>query len=302
MRAIGDVRDRAAAEEFQDILCAHGIPAEIERGEKEAWLIWVKSEDDCPRAVEMLGWYRENPKDPRFRDAREQAQAVRRQASEDQANYERRIHQVCKSFANLKGYSFGPLTYALIFISAVVFVLTRFGTEFDSVDSLWFSNYFSLGPLLERVWNVPELRQGELWRLLTPIFIHMGVLHIFFNMLWLADLGSMIESRQSTFLLARLVLLLGIVSNMVQYTVTGSGAFGGMSGVVYGLIGYMWMRGKYDPACGLRLHPQTVITSMIWFFACFVPQAVGASVANGAHAGGLVFGMIWGWLAGRFRS
>jgi GlpG protein len=137
--------------------------------------------------------------------------------------------------------------------------------------------------------------------LLTPIFIHLGVLHIFFNMLWLADLGSTIESRQSTLLLARLVLLLGIASNVVQYTVTGSGAFGGMSGVVYGLIGYMWMRGKYDPSCGLRLHPQTVMTAMIWFFACFVPGFVGP-IANGAHAGGLIVGAIWGRLAARSRS
>jgi GlpG protein len=301
MRAIGDVPDRAAAEEFQDILCAQGIAAEIERGEQEGWLIWVKSDDDCPQAAEMLGWYRENPKDPRFSNARDQAEAARRQASGDQANYERRVHQTRKSFASLKGYSFGPLTYALIFISAVIFVMTRFGVEFEPVEFLWFSNHVSLGPPWERVLNVPELRQGELWRLLTPIFIHMGVLHIFFNMLWLADLGSMIESRQSTLLLARLVLLLGVISNMVQYTVTGHGAFGGMSGVVYGLIGYMWMRGKYDPTCGLRLHPQTVITSMLWFFVCFVPGAVGP-IANGAHAGGLVLGMIWGWLAARFRS
>src|SRR5687767_10102154 len=266
MRAIGDVRDRTAAEEFQEILYAHGIDAEIERGEKEGWLIWVKSDDDCPRAAEMLGWYRENPKDSRFKNAAEQAETARRRASEDQANYERRIRQMRKSFANLKGYRFGPLTYALIFISAAVFVMTRFGKEFDPVDFLWFSNYVSQGSPWERVWEAPELRQGEVWRLLTPIFIHLGVLHIFFNMLWLADLGSMIESRQSTFLLARLVLLIGIASNMVQYTVTGHGAFGGMSGVVYGLIGYIWMRGKYDPSCGLRLHPHTVIAAMIWFF------------------------------------
>jgi len=302
MRAIGDVRDRAAAEEFQDILLAQGIPAEIERGEQERWLIWVKADDDCPRAAELLGWYRENPKDPRFQNARVQAEAARREASEDQANYERRLYRVRKSFANLKGYNFGPLTYALIFISAVVFVASRFGREWESVDFLWFSKYFSHAPAWARVFSVPELRQGELWRLLTPIFIHGGVLHIFFNMLWLADLGSMIESRQSTFLLARLVLLLGIFSNAVQYSITGSGYFGGMSGVVYGLIGYMWIRGKFDPTCGLRLHPQTVMSSLIWFFYCFFPGATGMSIANGAHAGGLVLGMAWGWLAARFKT
>ena len=301
MRAIGELPDRTVAEEFQKILYAQGIDADIEPGEKEGWLIWVKSDDDCPKAAEMLRWYRENPKDPRFNNAAEQAETARRRANEDQANYERRIQRVRKSFANLKGYSFGWLTYALIFISAVVFVITRFGQEFDPVESLWFSNYVSQGSPWERVLEVPEWRQGQVWRLLTPIFIHMGVLHILFNMMWLADLGSIIESRQSTLLLARLVLLLGITSNMVQYTVTGHGAFGGMSGVVYGLIGYMWMRGKYDPSCGLRLHPHTVITAMIWFFVCFVPGLVGP-IANGAHAGGLILGAVWGRLAARSRS
>jgi GlpG protein len=125
----------------------------------------------------------------------------------------------------------------------------------------------------------------------------MSIMHIVFNMMWMADLGSMIEDRQSTGLLARLVILLGIGSNLTQYVVTGSGRFGGMSGVVYGLIGYMWIRGKFDPACGLRLHQQTVVTSIIWFFFCFSGYA--GPIANGAHAGGLVLGMIWGWLASR---
>jgi hypothetical protein len=145
MRAIGEVRDHTAAQEFQKILYAHGIDAEIERGEKEGWLIWVKSDDDCPRAAEMLGWYRENPKDPRFKNATEQAETARRRASEDQANYERRTRQVRKSFVSLKGYRFGPLTFALIFISAAVFVMTRFGEKFEPVESLWFSNYVSQG-------------------------------------------------------------------------------------------------------------------------------------------------------------
>jgi GlpG protein len=301
MRSIGDLQGSAAAEEFQDILCAQGIPAEIEGGDEDRWLIWVKADEDCPRAREILGWYRENPKDPRFLNAGDQAQTIRRLADEDQAAYERRVHQTRRSFASLKGYRFGPLTYVLIFISGIVFVMTRFGQEFEPVEALWFSNQASAGPAWERVWNAAELRRGELWRLLTPIFIHLGVLHIFCNMLWLVDLGSMIEGRQSTWLLARLVILLGVFSNMVQYSVTGEGAFGGMSGVVYGLIGYIWMRGKFDPTCGLRLHPHTVITAMIWFVICFIPGVVGP-IANGAHAGGLLLGILWGWLAARERT
>ena len=121
-------------------------------------------------------------------------------------------------------------------------------------------------------WNkhLPEILHGQLWRLVTPIFIHFGVLHIFFNMLWLRDLGSMIEGRQSSWLLAVLVLVIAACSNLAQFCFGGP-MFGGMSGVVYGLLGYIWMRGKFDPGSGLYLHPSTVTMMIIWFFACFTP-------------------------------
>jgi len=248
----------------------------------------------------LLRVFVENPADARFRTARAQADALRREAKEEQVRYERRVQQTRKSFANLKGYGFGPLTYFLIFVSGAIFVLTKFGREFDSVSALWFSNHSNSGPMLARLLGVPEFHKGEFWRLLTPIFIHMGALHFFFNAMWMADLGSMIESRQSTWLMARLVLGIAIGSNIAQYVVTGRPHFGGLSGVVYGLIGYMWIRGKFDPTCGLRLHYQTVLMAMIWFFFCFTPYA--GPIANAAHTAGLVIGMAWGWLAARHRS
>ena len=77
--------------------------------------------------------------------------------------------------------------------------------------SLFITDYTVSGDFLE--WNtaLPEIRHGQLWRLITPIFIHFGPLHIFFNMLWLRDLGSMIEGRQSSWRLALLVLVIAAV-------------------------------------------------------------------------------------------
>ena len=74
-------------------------------------------------------------------------------------------------------------------------------------------------------------------------------------------------------------------------------AFGGMSGVVYGLLGYIWMQGKFDPASKLSLEPQTVIFMIVWFFLCLF-SLVG-NVANTVHGVGLVVGIIWGFLAAR---
>lgn len=297
MRAIGEIRDVTAARKFHDILYAQGIAAELDRSETNGWTIWVKAEEDCAQATELLQAFMANSADPQFRNAGAQAETLRKRAEEDQASYERRVTQARRSFVSLKGYGFGPLTYALIFVCGLVFVLTKFGKDFDPVNALWFSTHYQSGTILERLLGVPELRQGEVWRLLTPIFIHMGFMHIVFNLLWVADLGSMIESRGSTWLLARLVVVIGVGSNIAQYAVTGRPHFGGMSGVVYGLIGYIWIRGKFDPACGLRLHQQTVVTALLWFVFCFTGYA--GAIANSAHAAGLLLGMAWGWLASR---
>jgi GlpG protein len=259
--------------------------------------VWVRSDDDLARAAELLQLYLQNPSDARFQNAGREAATLRRKEGEDEAAYRRRQRKAAGMFQNLSGHRFGIVSYAILFACVAVFVITKYGTNLEPVDSLWLSEHRSFAPLWKRVLDLREVWSGEVWRLLTPIFIHLNIVHIFFNMMWLASLGSLIEARQSRALLMRLVVLLGIGSNLVQFMVTGRPNFGGMSGVVYGLIGYMWMRGKFDPSSGLRLDSYTLIASMIWFFACFTGWV--GPIANGAHAGGLVLGMAWGWLAAR---
>ena len=73
-----------------------------------------------------------------------------------------------------------------------------------------------------------------------------------------------------------------------------------MSGVVYGLLGYIWIRGKFDPGSGLYLHSSTVIMMLIWFFACL--SGYLGQIANTAHTVGLLMGMAWGFVSGlRYR-
>ena len=68
-----------------------------------------------------------------------------------------------------------------------------------------------------------------------------------------------------------------------------------MSGVVYGLLGYVWMKGKFDPSSGLFVHPQTVTMMLIWLVLCMTP--VIPHIANTAHAVGLAVGVATGFLS-----
>jgi GlpG protein len=86
---------------------------------------------------------------------------------------------------------------------------------------------------------------------------------------------------------------------IVQYAIVGSD-FGGMSGVVYALVGYVWMRGKYDRGSGLFIDRTNLMISLIWLVLCFT-GAMGA-VANFAHLAGLIAGTAWGRISAYFAS
>ncbi len=139
---------------------------------------------------------------------------------------------------------------------------------------------------------LPEVRHGQVWRLFTPVLMHasilgFGILHILFNMFWLRDLGTIIEVRHRSKAFLALVIAIGIGSNLLQYSVKGP-FFVGMSGVVYGLLGYLWVQGRMNPAFGFELNSQTVMFMMVWLVAGFLGML--GPVANYAHLGGLIMG------------
>ena len=140
--------------------------------------------------------------------------------------------------------------------------------------------------------GLEAVRRGEVWRLVTPIFLHFGPLHLLGNMMWIYYLGTAIEVRRGTMWLAVLVFGSAIVSNLGQYFIEGPSFFGGMSGVVFALFGYVWMKTIYHPMDGLFIDSRNVNLMLLWFVLC-TTGAVGP-IANGAHGVGLVVGILLG--------
>lgn len=176
----------------------------------------------------------------------------------------------------------GPVTLVLIGISVAITLWSGIGKNDAVVYRFLLSDYDE---------GLPEIRHGELWRLITPIFLHFSILHILFNMMWLKDLGTVIEKRLGPATLLGLVAGIGIISNLAQYYFHGP-VFGGMSGVVYGLLGYVWVKSRVDPSSGFFLSQQTVFIMLGWLVLCFT--GVLGPIANFAHLGGLVAGVLCG--------
>jgi GlpG protein len=192
-----------------------------------------------------------------------------------------------------------PVTLALILMSFFGFLLLYLNAPVNWVGQLTFVDFrIVAGELVFEPFN------HQYWRLLTPIFLHFGWLHIAFNSLWLWELGALIEQRLGSPFLLLLVVGSGAGSNAAQYLYTGPSLFGGMSGVVYALLGFCWVYNGLLPRSGLGV-PRGIVAFMIgWLVFCMVgaTEMLGfGSIANAAHVGGLLLGCLFAALAASWQ-
>ncbi len=294
-----DSPDRA--HRFRDVLEVAGIASEVETDEEGAEL-WVEDDRDLERAEAELKAFLEDPDQDRFQNAGRAAERARRKrAREDTAGRRRVVDARTAAVGrSARAGGVGMATLVLIAVCLMTFGLLYLTGRNAYPQALFiqeFENEFGL-PLPHRPF-LADVRQGQVWRLFTPMFLHFGMLHLIFNMWWLKELGTMIETRES---LGRLVLLVAVsagISNLAQYAWAGPN-FGGMSGVVYALLGYIWAKSRFEPGSHLALARETLMIMMIWLFVCMIPGFM--NIANAAHVAGLVSGGLLGWVgAGGWR-
>ena len=166
----------------------------------------------------------------------------------------------------------------LIAISVIVCMISSLGTNLNSISFLLF--------------NTQAILHGQIWRLVTPIFIHFGLIHILFNTFAIYQLGCLVEHYHSRFYVIYMFLVFSIISNVVQNVMVGP-MFGGLSGLIYGIFGYLWIYGVRCPSASFRLSKNSIITILVWYGLCWT--GLLGSIANWAHTGGLLTGMIFAY-------
>ncbi len=185
-----------------------------------------------------------------------------------------------------------PVTLVLVLLSIMGFLLVYLGMPLTWIAQLTFTPVTLVDGDLR---FMPM--DGQYWRLLTPAFLHFGWLHIVFNGLWLWELGTRVERVMGSLNMAGLFCAIALVSNTCQYVFGGPGLFGGMSGVVYGLLGFSWVAALLQPRWPIQPAPAIMLFMIGWLVVCLVVlvEVLGfGAIANAAHLGGLVCGAALG--------
>jgi len=296
MRQIGTLPDGDAARRLADYLLTLKIETRLDQ-QPEGWIVWVCDEDRVTQARQEFAEFERNPADARFARAARTGQEIRLREIEEDEDYQQRVTEFRERMTEAPT---NPRYATVLVIVTAVFVswMTNFGQppESGTLQYLW------IAPKGET--QLTQIAHGELWRLFTPIFIHLSVTHLLFNCLVFYSLAGQVERIQGSPRLIWLVFVFAVTSNLAQFYLghpinsqlafvwDRSSQFGGLSGVAYGLFAYVWMKSRLEPQLGMQMTSLTVIIMIGWFFACLT--GVLGPIANGAHAAGLALGLIIG--------
>ena len=189
------------------------------------------------------------------------------------------------------------LSGIIIIISVIVYVLVFLLNNEEVIKSLSFLDYqFRGGYLYFETFQDTYNEKLEFWRLVTPAFIHFSLMHIVFNCLWVYVLGKSIEQIHGMAIFLGLFIFTSILSNIAEYFFTGPSLFGGLSGFVYGMIGFVIVNELQLNKELYGLPPAFYLFAIIWLVLGFIGilELFGlGSIANFAHLGGLIGGITY---------
>lgn len=250
------------AQAFVDYMATQGIILTIQQHTQSD--VWLADESQADRVHKELALFLENPADPRYL-------AASWESGHTNSGLQYRRFPF---LATLKGNA-GPFTLLIAALCLVVFIIMNIVGDQPV--------------MLLLAWPYDPSLKFELWRYFTHAFMHFSLMHILFNLLWWWYLGGAVEKRLGSGKLIVITVISALLSGFIQHKFGGPW-FGGLSGVVYALMGYVWLRGERDPESGVYLQRGLILFSLVWLVAGWF-DLFGMSIANGAHVAGLVVGL-----------
>jgi len=139
------------------------------------------------------------------------------------------------------------------------------------------------------------MQQGQYWRFVTPIFLHVNMIHVGLNMLNFVVLGIFIERLVGHLRFLLLYLITGIISVIASFYFAPQEISVGASGAIFGLVGAYSVFVLYHR----QAFPRGGVPALLWLVVIIgVNLGLGLlvpNVDNYAHLGGLISGCVLGW-------
>ncbi|QKJ85281.1 GlpG protein [Paramixta manurensis] len=262
MRRITDFTNPRLAQAFVDYMATRGVKLHLEQ--QQHYTVWLDDESKAELVENELAQFIRDPFHPRYQAASWQtgntAGGLRYPRSSVMANIRERA---------------GPLTLTIIFACIVVYILMQ--VVGDRTVMYWLA------------WPNGSTQYFQIWRWFSHALLHFSLLHIVFNLLWWWYIGGAVEKRLGSGKLFVITLVSALLSGWLQAKFSGIW-FGGLSGVVYALMGYAWLRGERDPESGIFLERGLMAFAILWLVIGYF-GAFGLAIANAAHVAGLVVGL-----------
>ncbi|MED5490006.1 MAG: rhomboid family intramembrane serine protease GlpG [Pseudomonadota bacterium] len=255
-------------------LTSQHIQAAVVQHDKE-FVVVLDNHDHLDRAKIIADGFLTNPTDPKYQQAAwDNGKNVRLAPTGNGFSVGNIIADAVKA----------PFTSVVFILCVAVYLLSLFGLFAPIAQHLLMQPFSILS------------QNHEWWRLLGPAFIHFSALHIIFNLLWWGMLGAKIERILGMSMLLIVFLVSATISNAAQALfsdpVQGNlFLFGGLSGVVYAVMGFVWWLGWLRPSWGLSL-PNSIVGFMLVWLVLGYADILWVNMANAAHTAGLISGCL----------
>ncbi|REB07767.1 rhomboid family intramembrane serine protease [Sporosarcina sp. BI001-red] len=171
-----------------------------------------------------------------------------------------------------------PVVSTLIALNVLIHLLTFLPIIGDSIWNFGVgSNYM--------------IEQGEYWRLVTPMFLHSGIMHLLFNMFSLFIFGPELEKMTGKARFLTVYLLAGVFGDIATFFVYDSSFLHvGASGAIFGIFGAFGALVYYTK----KMLPQLRQIILPIIALSVVMTFVGPNINAAAHIAGLVVGFLIG--------
>ena len=253
------------AQAFIDYMKSQGVAMEMQLQGRAAEL-WLADDGELARVEAALEIFLQDPLHPRYQAASWHSGTVGRGHFRPQP----------ASWLPALRSKAGPLTLGLTIACVLVYILMN--VLGDEVVMRWLA------------FPADQSQRAQPWRWVSHILLHFSLLHLLFNLVWWWYLGSAMEKYRGWLPLAVLTLLSAAISGLVQFHFSGA-LFGGLSGVVYALMGYVWWYGEKNPGGPLQMPRGVIVFALLWLIAGYF-DILGIAIANAAHVAGLAIGLL----------